>query len=60
MSDKKWSDDVASLVADALVDASVLNAQEFEKAVEIISEEINVRLALGDYPEIDTGQDEEG
>ena len=57
MSDKKWSDGVASFAADALVDAGILKIEELEKAVEIISEEINVRLCLKDYPKADIDQD---
>jgi hypothetical protein len=57
MSDKKWSDGVATLVADALVDAGILKIEELEKALEIISEEINVRLCLNDYPKMDAEQD---
>ena len=51
MSDKEWSDKVATLVADALVEAGILSKQDFEKTIEIISEEVNVRLCLDDYPQ---------
>lgn len=41
--------DLAELIIDALVDANLVNSEDFDKAVEIASEEINVRKAMGDY-----------
>jgi hypothetical protein len=47
---KSWSDHVASLAADALVDARLINRDDFERAAAIISEELFVRLCLHDFP----------
>lgn len=48
--DIDWSRSVAELAVDALVTAKVLGEDDFERAVSIVAEEINVRLALGDRP----------
>jgi hypothetical protein len=50
MSAKEWSDRVAALAVDALLTGKVVRKEDFERAVAIISEEIAVRLTLGDYP----------
>jgi hypothetical protein len=47
---RQWCDKMAALGADVLVDASILNKAEFDKAVQILSEELFVRLCLHDYP----------
>ena len=47
---QKWSKDVAILAADAMIDAKLISKEQFEDAVEVISEEICVRLIMGDYP----------
>jgi hypothetical protein len=43
------SKDLAELIIDALVDAHLLSKLDFDKAVEIATEEIDVRKAMGDY-----------
>jgi hypothetical protein len=48
--DKNWSDRIAGLAVDALVTAKVLRKEDLSRAIEIVSEEISVRLALGDLP----------
>ncbi|OOG38408.1 hypothetical protein B0E52_14280 [Rhodanobacter sp. C06] len=45
-----WSQDIAVLIADALVDAKVIDKPAMERAASIIAEEIFVRLTVGDYP----------
>lgn len=40
---------LAALIVDALVDAKVIKGDDFERALEIAMEEINVRKAIGDY-----------
>jgi len=42
------SNDLAGLIVDALV-PGLIDVGEFERAVEIIEEEINARKMLGDY-----------
>lgn len=51
MDPEQWSQEVAALATDALVDAKLIDADCFAKAKEIIAEEIWVRLSLGDFPE---------
>ena len=43
------SESLAVLIADALVDAKIVKDADFEKAVEIAAEEIDVRKTAGDY-----------
>ena len=43
------SESLAALVVDALVDASIVKQEDVERAIEIATEEIEVRKALGDY-----------
>lgn len=54
MSDEKtirsWSEMVAGLGVDMLVDHGLIDRADFERAKTIVAEEIFVRLALGDYP----------
>ena len=50
MEPEQWSQDVAALAADALVDAKLIDVGSLAKATEIIAEEIWIRLNLGDYP----------
>ena len=47
---KTWSDNIASLAVDALVDCGLIKKEEFIKASGIVAEEILVRLLLNDYP----------
>jgi hypothetical protein len=49
MNAKEWSNQVARLAADSLVDHGFLRKQDFERAA-VIAEEILVRLSLRDYP----------
>jgi hypothetical protein len=51
---EEWSRDIAILAADALRDAKVLQGADIERAIDIIAEEIFVRLTLGDYPPRDS------
>jgi len=50
MDPEQWSKEIAELVADALVDAKVIEREDFSKASEIVAEEIWVRLNMGDHP----------
>jgi hypothetical protein len=45
-----WSDAVALLVADALVDGGIVAPGEFARASEIIAEELWIRLLTNDRP----------
>jgi hypothetical protein len=45
-----WSQDVAVLIADALVDGEVIDQATVQRAVSIIAKEIFVRLTVGHYP----------
>jgi len=53
---KQWSDDVAVLTVDALIDAGLVSRDNFQMAVAIVSEEILVRLCLRDYPPRDESE----
>ena len=46
----EWSRQVAELAVDALVDSGLVRAEDFERAVAMVAEEINVRLCLNEYP----------
>jgi len=45
-----WSEKVAGLGVDMLVDHGLIKKADFERATSIVAEEIRVRLAIGDYP----------
>jgi hypothetical protein len=47
---KTWCDTVAALGVDVLVDHELVRKEDFERATEIVAEEILVRLSMGDYP----------
>lgn len=47
---KTWSEGIAELAADALVDAGLVRKDDFARATAVIAEEIFVRLILGDWP----------
>jgi hypothetical protein len=53
MNVKNWSDRIAGLAVDALLTARIVQRGDFERAVEIVSEELSVRLSLGDNPPIE-------
>lgn len=50
MNPEQWSQDIAELAADALVDAKIIDSGSLDSAKAIIAEEIWIRLNLGDYP----------
>ena len=43
------SKDLAALIVDALMYAGVVSNDDFKRAIEIATEEIEVRKAMGDY-----------
>jgi len=47
---KAWCDSVAELAADALLDAGLIGRSDIQRVVAIVSEEIEIRLILGDCP----------
>ena len=47
---QQWSNDVAELAADAMIDAKLITKEQFEESVNVIGVEIFVRLISGDYP----------
>ncbi len=47
---QQWSEDVAGLAVDALLSAKIVEREQLDLAVEIVAEEIYVRLCLNDYP----------
>jgi hypothetical protein len=53
MENESWGRKVAELVLDAVVDYDLLRREDFDVAVEIAAEEIQIRLAMADYPPID-------
>jgi len=48
-----WSEKVAGLGVDMLVDHGLIKKEDFERATSIVAEEIRVRLVIGDYPPAD-------
>ena len=45
-----WSEKIAALGVDMLVDHGLIQKADFERATSIVAEEIRARLAIGDYP----------
>ena len=50
--DQEWARSIAELVADSLIDAKLVSEWNFEKARDVVQEEIFVRLVLGDRPSV--------
>ena len=48
-----WSRSVAALALDRLVDEGFLKREDFDAALGPAAEEIQIRLAMGDYPPVD-------
>jgi hypothetical protein len=53
--DKVWTERLAALAVDALLRANIVRKEDFQRAVEVVAEEMAVRLALGDYPQTANG-----
>jgi hypothetical protein len=51
-----WSREVAALALDRLIDEGFLKREDFEAALGPAAEEIQIRLAMGDYPPVDDAQ----
>jgi len=51
-----WSRGIAALVLDRLVDEGILKRADFDAALEAAAEEIQIRLAMGDYPSSDENE----
>ena len=47
--EKLSSEDLAALILDAVARAGIIKDQDFERALKIATEEIDVRKAIGDY-----------
>lgn len=47
---QNWSNDVAELIADAMIDAKLISKEQFEESVSVISLEIFVQFICGNYP----------
>jgi hypothetical protein len=47
---QEWCDGVSQIAVDALLDANLIDRDQFEKAADIVAEEIFARLTVGDYP----------
>jgi hypothetical protein len=47
--EKLSSEELAALIVDSLNRASIVSDKDFDRAMEIAIEEINVRKAIGDY-----------
>ena len=45
-----WSESISYILADALLDGEVIKNDDFEKAKEILAEELFFRLLVEDYP----------
>jgi len=53
---KSWSDQIAILAADALVEARLIDRDVFERAADVIAEEVFARLCLRDFPSTDESE----
>jgi hypothetical protein len=51
---ESWCEGRASIAVDALLDANLVRREDFDRAVEIVTEELFVRLIIGDYPPLQT------
>jgi hypothetical protein len=51
---REWCEEMAGLGVDALVDAGLIDKGAFGRALEIVAEELFVRLGLHDYPPLPT------
>ena len=47
---EQWSNEIANLIVDALQDANLIEKIGVDKSIEIVAEEIFVRLCCRDYP----------
>jgi len=47
---KSWSERVAGLGVDVLIDNGLIKKEDCDRATKIVAEEILVRLSLGDCP----------
>ena len=47
---EQWSHRVALVAVDALLHPGIVSSEQFEKATEIVAEEICARLNVRDYP----------
>jgi hypothetical protein len=47
---QQWCDHVAAICVDALIYAKLVEKSECDRAIQIVSEEICVRLCARDYP----------
>ena len=47
---EEWSNKIAGIAVDALIDYGSVNEKDREASEEVVAEEILVRLILGDYP----------
>ena len=47
-----WSEEVAALSVDMLVDHELVAKEDFDRATKIVAQEILVRLNMGDYPPV--------
>ena len=45
-----WCNNVAAFAVDVLLDCNLIKRENLQQAIEIVAEEILVRLAIGDYP----------
>jgi hypothetical protein len=48
--DDEWSQSIAVLIADALVDGGVITREQMPRAIEIAAEELYVRCTVKDFP----------
>ena len=46
----EWGESIAAIIVDALVDSGTVKKADFKDAVEVVAEELFVRLLVGDYP----------
>ena len=51
---------MAVLAVDALVDSGLVRKDDFDQAVEVVAEEILVRLSLRDYPPLEESLPSDG
>lgn len=54
--DRLWSQEIAELLAVSLLNAGAIEATNYDRVVEILAEDLWVRLLTGDRPEHQSSQ----
>ena len=58
MNERDWSDRIAALAVDALLQCGFVQKGDLERAIGVVAGEIRGRLGLGDCPDPESREDE--